>query len=359
VDFYKQFRLLPDSASSVSGRVDSLMLFLTCMSAFFTLLIFLLIVYFAIRYRRRTENEVPPEPHSPRWMEITFSCILFVLFMYLFAWGARLYVDVKKPASHALEIYVIGKQWMWKLQHPGGQHEIDELHVPIGRPVKLIMISQDVIHSFGLPAFRIKQDVLPGSYSTQWFTATRTGEYHLFCQEYCGTLHSRMIGRVVVMEPQAYEAWLAGTTPSENPVSAGAKLFTSYGCAQCHGQTAPTLAGLYGRNVQLESGQIVAADENYIRESILNPPAQVVAGFPRLMPSYRGQLTEEQLTQLVAYVKSLGSARGDTSNVTPRTDVAAPASRPINATPPEAVPNIPPARQPPDINQPLPRGRNR
>jgi cytochrome c oxidase subunit 2 len=359
VDFYKQFRLLPDSASSVSGRVDALMFLLLGISAFLTFVIFLVVVYFAIRYRRRTDNEVPPQGRSPRWMEITFSSLLFVMFMYVFVRGMRLYVEVKKPAEHALDIYVVGKQWMWKIQHPGGQREIDELHVPVGRPVKLIMTSQDVIHSFGLPAFRIKQDVLPDSYSTQWFTATRTGEYHIFCQEYCGTGHSQMIGRVVVMEPQAYEAWLAGTVPAEDPVAAGSKLFTSYGCAQCHGQTAPTLAGLYGRKVQLENGSIVTADENYIRDSIVNPPAQVVSGYPRLMPSYRGQLSEEQMQQLISYIKSLGSARSDRAGATPRTDVAAPASRPVTASPPERAPNNPPAREPPIIEQPLPRGRSR
>jgi cytochrome c oxidase subunit 2 len=351
VDFAKQFRLLPDSASTVSPRVDAMAWYLTALSAFFTVLIFLLVVWFSLRYRRRSEDEIPPETRSHPWLETMWAAALFVLFMFTFGWGARLYVDVKKPAAHALEINVIGKQWMWKIQHPGGQREINELHVPVGRPIKLIMTSQDVIHSFGLPAFRITQDVLPGAYSTQWFTANRTGEYHLFCREYCGTLHSGMVGRVIVMEPQEYEAWLAGTLPNESPVVAGARLFASYGCAQCHGQLAPTLAGLYGRQVRLEDGSVVTADEQYIRESILNPPAKVVAGFSRLMPSYRGQLSEEQVADLVAYVKSLGSAAqpgvtgAAAANV--RTDVAAPASRPVNAVSPESVPNRPPAGEPP------------
>jgi cytochrome c oxidase subunit 2 len=350
VDVFKQFRLIPDSASNIADRVDHLMLFLVCMSVFLTFAIFLLVVVFAVKYRRRTENEVPPTTHSPKWLEVTWSIALFAVLMYFFVWGAKLYVIVKKPPDHALVINVVGKQWMWKLEHPGGQREINELHVPIDQPVKLIMISEDVIHCFGLPAFRIKQDVLPGSYSTQWFTATRIGEYHLFCQEYCGAQHSKMIGKIVVMSPQDYQAWLAGSVPAESPVVSGSKLFSSYGCSQCHGQTAPTLAGLYGRRVQLENGRVVIADENYIRESILNPPAQVVAGYSRWMPSYRGQLSEEQLQDLVAYIKSLGAAASDQQRgATPRTDVAAPASQSVTPTPPNEVPNRPPAREPPKI----------
>jgi len=242
-----------------------------------------------------------------------------------------LYADMRRPpAAGALEINVTGKQWMWKVQHPGGQREIDELHVPAWRPVKLVMTSQDVIHDFSIPAFRVKQDVLPGSYVTQWFTATKPGEYHLFCAEYCGTMHSGMVGRVVVMPPAEYDAWLAGVTPDEPPAASGARLFASLGCAQCHGQNAPTLAGLYGRPVTLADGKTVIADEEYLRESIENPPARIVAGFEPRMPSFRGQLTDEQLGQLVAYIKSLGAV--------------APATRPINAYPPLTVPNQPPAK---------------
>jgi cytochrome c oxidase subunit II len=351
MDFSKQFRLLPDSASSISHVVDWLTIVWTILSSAMTLLVLVLVVYFAIRYRRRTENEIPPETRSHIWLEVGWSSALFVLFMFMFAWGARAYVEMKRPPQHAMEINVVGKQWMWKIQHPGGQREIDELHVPVNRAIRLVMTSEDVIHCFGLPAFRIKQDVLPGSFSTEWFTATKTGEYHLFCQEYCGTLHSQMVGRVVVMEPEQYEAWLAGTLASETPAAAGAKLFTSYGCAQCHGQTAPTLAGLFGRRVQLENGATTIADENYIRESILNPPAKVVAGYPRLMPSYRGQLSDEQVNQLVAYVKTLESSWSE-HPATQRTDVAAPVTQPANGIAPEQLPNMPPARQPPNVAAP-------
>ncbi len=344
MDFSKQFRLFPEEASSVAGRVDTLAIWLFWVSAFFTLLICVLIVWFAIRYRRRTENEIPPETKSHEWMEWSWSAAIFVILMVFFAWGAKLYVVVKKPPTHAMEIYVVGKQWMWKVQHPEGQREIDELHVPVGRAVKLIMTSEDVIHDFGLPDFRIKQDVLPGSYSTEWFTATKPGEYHLFCQEYCGTLHSEMTGKVVVMLPHDYEAWLAGTVPDVSMVQAGAKLFSTYGCAQCHGQLAPTLAGLYGRPVQLDNGKTVVADENYIRESILNPPAKLVANYPARMPSFRGQLSEEQLIDLVAYIKSLGAA--------------APVTQPVNGVAPDAIFNQPPAREPPPI-VPVPKGGRR
>jgi cytochrome c oxidase subunit 2 len=325
------FRLFPDSASTVSGRVDALTGFLLLASGFVTLLVLVLIVTFAIRFRRRAEDEVPPATRSHVWMEIAWSVIPLFIFIAMFYWGAALYAEMRRPAgAGALEINVIGKQWMWKIQHPGGQREINELHVPVGRTVKLVMTSQDVIHDFFVPAFRIKQDVLPGSYVTQWFTATKPGEYHLFCAEYCGTMHSGMIGRVVVMKPGDYEAWLAGVTPDEPPAVSGARLFVSLGCAQCHGQIAPTLAGLYGKSVQLSDGSTVVADEEYLRESIENPPARIVAGFEPRMPSFRGQLTPEQVGQLVAYIKSLAAA--------------APASRPVTGYPPFGVPDQPPAK---------------
>jgi cytochrome c oxidase subunit 2 len=355
VDFTRQFRLLPESASTTSGQTDAIVWFLTAISVLMTLVVFLLVVYFAIRYRRRTENEIPPETRDHTWLEIGWSSALFGVFMFTFFWASRVYVTMKRPAVNALQINVVGKQWMWKIQHPGGQREIDELHVPVGRPIKLVMISQDVIHSFGVPAFRFTQDVLPGSYTTQSFTATRTGDYLLECREYCGTQHSGMIGRVIVMQPQDYEAWLAGKTPDDTPAIAGWRLFVSYGCIQCHGQNAPTLAGLYGRHVKLDDGSIVTADESYLRESILNPPARVVSGYPRLMPSLRGLLSEEQITDLIAYIKTLGASQADEAAGTVRTDVAAPATRPVNGLSPNQIPDQPPARQPPGVLPPPPR----
>jgi cytochrome c oxidase subunit 2 len=346
---YPHFHLLPESASNISGRVDALFWFLFAVSCFITLLVLTLIVWFGIRYRRRTEDEVPPATAQHRTLEIGWTTATFAVMLVMFFWGTNLYIDMKRPVTGAIEIHVVGKQWMWKIQHPGGQREIDELHVPVGRPVKLVMTSQDVIHSFGIPAFRIKQDVLPDAYSTEWFTATKPGRYHLFCQEYCGTLHSGMIGWVIAMEPREYDAWLAGTTSGETPVVSGATLFRTYGCSQCHGQVAPTLAGLFGRKVRLQDGRTVTADENYIRESILNPPAQIVQGYGAVMPSYRGQLSAEQVNDLVAYIKSLGAARAD-EGAGP--NAAAPATRPVNGESPNAVPNVPPARQPPTVDQP-------
>jgi cytochrome c oxidase subunit 2 len=244
--------------------------------------------------------------------------------MIMFAWGASLYFRFSTAPSHALSLYVVGKQWMWKIQHPEGRREINELHVPVGQPVKLTMTSEDVIHSFFVPAFRMKMDVVPGRYTTTWFEATKAGEYHLFCTEYCGTEHSRMIGRVVVMEPVEYEQWLSGgngaaRAPGEAPEVAGARLFQEQRCMTCHGGPiggmvlGPPLAGLFGTPVKLRNGETVIADESYIRESILNPTAKLVAGYQPLMPTYQGQISEEGVLQLIAYIRSLGQAGGQTA----------------------------------------------
>ncbi|HOQ86298.1 MAG TPA: cytochrome c oxidase subunit II [Phycisphaerae bacterium] len=302
-----EFRLFPESASSISSQVDHLFFYLVAVTGFFVLLIFVLILYFAIRYRRTRAGTCPPVASSNR-LELTWTVIPLMLALTMFFWGARLYVRMFDPPADAMDVYVIGRQWMWKIQHPEGRREINELHVPLGRPVKLIMSSQDVIHSFYVPAFRIKHDVIPGRYSVLWFEATKLGTFDLFCAEYCGTNHSRMTGKVVVMPPADYEAWLAGTVPDESPARVGAELFRSLGCATCHGQQAPTLAGLYNRQVQLADGSTVLADTNYLRESIMDSTAKIVAGFAPVMPSYRGQLSEEQLIQLIEYIKSLQDA---------------------------------------------------
>jgi cytochrome c oxidase subunit 2 len=224
-------------------------------------------------------------------------------------WGAVVFFHAQRPPKGAIEIYAVGKQWMWKFQHMDGQREINELHVPIGQPVKLTMISQDVIHSFFVPAFRVKQDVLPGRYTTVWFQATKTGKYHLFCAEYCGTQHSGMIGSVVVMEPAQYQAWLAGGGGEGSLAQSGEKLFQDLACNTCHrsdsGARGPDLAGVFGSQVTLQGGQKLAADEAYIRESILNPQAKLVMGFQPIMPTFQGQVSEEGLMQLVAYIKTL------------------------------------------------------
>ncbi len=304
--------LLPETASTIAGQTDALFLFLIGVSLFFALLIAGLIVYFMVHFRRRPGVDHDPDAHGSLALEALWTAVPFALSMVMFFWGASLYATIRHVPADALEIDVVGKQWMWKLQHMEGRREIDELHVPIGRPVKLVMTSEDVIHSFYVPAFRLKQDVVPGRYATMWFEATKPGTYHLFCAEYCGTLHSGMIGRIVAMEPAAFEAWLSGAAPGvENaaPAVAGENVFTANGCATCHradgsGQ-GPALAGLIGRTVTLASGQKIVADEGYFRESILDPQAKIVAGYQPVMPTFRGLLSEEDVMQLLAYVKSL------------------------------------------------------
>jgi cytochrome c oxidase subunit 2 len=228
--------------------------------------------------------------------------------MEMYAWGATLFLAAYTPPGDSLEVDVVGKQWMWKFQHLSGPREINELHVPVGRPVKLLMTSQDVIHSLFVPAFRVKQDVLPGRYSALWFEATKPGTYHLFCAEYCGTQHSGMVGWVTAMEPAQFQQWLAGA-PEGSPAAGGAKLFQELGCITCHRGDAqarcPELGGLFGRTVTLATGQAVTADEGYLRESILDPSAKITAGFQNIMPTYRGLVTEEGVLELIAYIKSL------------------------------------------------------
>lgn len=312
------FHMFPEQASRHAASVDHLTLAMLAVSVFFTLLIATLVVVFAIRYRRKAGATAPPpagagseEGKVGTALEITWTVVPLILMVGMFIAGARIYVRVKQPPVGAMEINVLGKQWMWKLQHPSGAREINSLHVPTGRPIRLIMISQDVIHDFGLPAFRLKQDVLPGRYTSEWFQADRPGEYHLFCDQYCGADHSKMVGTVYVMEPAKYRQWLDGGPADLPPRDAGRQLFAQYGCVTCHASRAPTMAGLYGRTVQLEGGGTVTADENYLRESILYPSARMVRGYPPIMPSYRGQLTEEQVMELVAYIKSLAGATSD------------------------------------------------
>jgi len=276
-----------------------------------TAAIFTMIVVFAIRYRRR-RGVGADQIEGSTALEITWSAIPFCIFMVIFVWGAMIYFKERTPPRGATEVYVVAKQWMWKLQHEEGQREINELHVPVGRDVKLIMTSQDVIHSFYVPAFRIKQDVLPGRYTTAWFHPTKAGTYHLFCAEYCGSQHSGMIGQVVVLEPAQYQAWLSGGGATGTLASNGQNMFLQLGCSTCHRSDTqgrgPNLVGLFGRPVQLEDGRVVTADENYIRESILTPGAKVVSGFKPIMPVFQGLVSEEQLNALVAYVKSLNQS---------------------------------------------------
>jgi cytochrome c oxidase subunit 2 len=302
--------LVPESASSFSWKVDALYFYLSGVTLFFTLLISATLIFFVIRYRRRTPYEIPRPVAGSHKLETVWTVIPFVISMTMFVWGASVYFEQYKPPQNAIEVYVVGKQWMWKLQHATGQREINELHVPIGRKVKLIMTTEDVIHDFFVPAFRTKADVVPGRYTTLWFEATKPGTYHLFCAEYCGMNHSGMTGTVIVMEPRDFDNWLSGNTGTTTPAAAGQQLYQTLGCASCHGANGeggrgPELAGLFGREVSLANGGTVRADEGYLRESIVNPQAKLVAGFGPIMPTFQGQVSEDQLMQLVAYIKSM------------------------------------------------------
>ena len=303
-------RLFPEQASTFAPDVDHLLYFLLAVAAFFTLAIFCAIFYFAIRYRRRSENELPGAIHGGMALEILWSVIPFGLTMVMFTWGASIYFNESRPPDNALDIYVVGKQWMWKLEHLGGQREINELHIPVGRAVRLTMTSEDAIHSFFVPAFRTKQDAVPGRYTTTWFKPTKVGKYHLFCAEYCGTNHSRMGGWVYVMAPRDYEAWLSGGASGGSLAENGQKLFDELACGNCHkpdgSGRCPSLTGLFGKTVQLAGGATVKADEGYIRESILQPQAKIVAGYGPIMPTFQGLVTEEGVLQLIEYIKSLG-----------------------------------------------------
>ena len=310
---FTNFPFFPEQASAQAAQVDGIYFFMLAVTAFFSLLIAGLVVVFAIKYRRRHKDEVGADIHGSLALELLWSIIPFMITMVMFVWGAKVFFDVYRPPAGAMEVYVVGKQWMWKAQHMDGLREINELHVPIGRPVKLIMGSEDVLHSFYIPSFRVKADVIPGRYNVLWFTATKPGRYHLFCAEYCGTQHSGMIGWVYAMEPSEFQAWLGGGNSSETPAAAGEKLFQAFACSSCHrddaGAPAPQLKGLFGKTVQLQNGATVVADESYIRESIVLPQAKIVTGFPPIMPTFQGLVSEEQLLQLIAYVRSLGEAK--------------------------------------------------
>lgn len=305
---WQNIPLWPERASTFAGNVDALYIFLIAVCGFFTLLVFALVAFFAIKYRQKP-GRLATQIEGSLALEATWTLIPFGLFMVMFVWGAMLYMHESQPPQNAMDIFVVGKQWMWKLQHPEGVREINQLHVPVGRDVRLTMISQDVIHSFYVPSFRIKRDVLPGRYTTLWFRATKLGHYHLFCAEYCGTQHSGMIGEVIVMDPADYEAWLTGNSAEGTMSTSGEKLFQELGCASCHRTDTqgigPKLTGIYGKPVALDNGSTVVADDNYIRESIINPGAKVKAGFGPIMPTYNGIVSEEQLLSLIAYVKSI------------------------------------------------------
>jgi len=303
--------LQPPAASTIAGGVDKLYYVLSGITAFFAVLIFSIIFYFMVKYRRRSDDEQAPATHTSLALELTWTIIPSMICAVLFVWASALYVRNARPPAASNEIFVIGKQWMWHVQHPEGPREIDELHVPVGVPVKLTMTSQDVIHDFYIPAFRVKKDVLPGRYTSLWFEATETGTFHLFCGQYCGTNHSQMIGWVYVMTPTDYAAWLAGGEQTVSMAQQGERLFSQFGCGTCHvsgsSGRGPSLAGIYGKPEKLASGQTQVVDEGLIRQAIVNPNSVRIPGYEAIMPTYQGQVNEEQVLQLIAYVKSLGS----------------------------------------------------
>ncbi len=304
----------PEQASTIAKGVDYLYYFLTAVDLFFTAIIFLTIFYFAIRYRRRSKKDTPTQVEGSLPLEIAWSVIPLGLTIVMFLWGSSLYIRNSRPPEASTEIFVIGKQWMWHLQHPEGRREINELHVPLGRPIKLTMTSEDVIHDFFIPAFRVKKDVVPGRYSTIWFEATKTGSFHFFCAQYCGTNHSLMRGEVIVMKPDDYERWLSGGAQAQTMASAGAALYDRFACITCHGTgKGPPFVNLYGSTVKLTTGQTVVADDAYLRESILYPTAKIVAGYEPIMPTFKGQITEEELLELIAYIKSLKTEERQTA----------------------------------------------
>jgi cytochrome c oxidase subunit 2 len=318
---YSWVPLLPDRASSFAWQVDYLYFYLILISVAFTIPIVAAIFFFAIKYREKEKFATPEEIHGSITLEIAWSIIPFIISMTIFLGGAIVYYNQYRVPEDVMEIYVVGKQWMWKVQHATGQREINELHVPVGRKIKLTMTTEDVVHDFSIPAFRTKADVVPGRYTTMWFEATKPGKYRLYCAEYCGLNHSGMGGWVYVMEKQDFENWLAGGGSGQTPVEVGRQLFENkLGCASCHAgqnQRGAKLEGIFGKEVRLTNGQTVKVDEEYIRNSILNPSAQIVEGYQPIMPTFKGQVTEEQLLALVAYVKSLTKdASQSSSNMT-------------------------------------------
>jgi cytochrome c oxidase subunit 2 len=302
--------IFPPRASSVAEGVDQLHYFLTVLTLFFTFIIFTIIFYFMVRYRRRSEDDQPPATVTYMPLEITWTVIPTLLCVVVFAWSSSLYFRNARPPNSSMEIFVIGKQWMWHIQHPEGVREINELHVPLGVPVKITMTSQDVIHDFYIPAFRVKKDAQPGRYTSMWFQATKAGTFHFFCAQYCGQGHAAMIGWIHVMAPEDYSAWLAGGTRGETMTQAGERLFTQYGCATCHVPDGtgrgPSLVGQYGKPQKLRDGQALVVDEAFLRKAITQPNSMPIPNYAPVMPSFQGQLNEEQILQLIAYVKSLG-----------------------------------------------------
>ena len=310
VKWLTNFALFPPEASKIAPQMDALFFFMVLVSMIGLTVVVLLVISFSILYSKK-RHPVAVQIEGSTLLEATWTIIPLGLFLVMFVWGALIYFRVYTPPANSMNIYVVGKQWMWKAEHPGGQHEINALHIPTGQPIQLTLISQDVFHSFSIPAFRVKREAIPGRYTTVWFEATTPGTYHLFCTQYCGTEHSHMIGDVVVLTPEDFRKWLASSTSGNSLAQNGERLFASLSCAACHNARpdarGPNLANVYGAKLTLSSGQTITADEAYLRESILNPSQHITQGYAPIMPTYQGQVSEEGVIALIEYIKNLNS----------------------------------------------------
>jgi cytochrome c oxidase subunit 2 len=331
----------PEQASTVAGRIDAIYFFIIGITVFVGTVTAVALIYFAIRYRRVSDDFFPKPIIGSKVLETSWAIVMTVVFLFMFLWSAYVYIDVSRPPADAIDVYVVGRQWMWKCQHPDGQRETNELHVPVGQPVRLILTSEDVIHDFFVPDFRTKMDAVPGRYTHLWFQATRPGRYHLFCSQYCGTDHARMIGWVVAQDPAEHQAWLSSRADLSLALK-GRRRFLQYQCVTCHSADAqakaPVLEDLYNRQVRLQDGRTVLADESYLRESILRPRAKVAAGYEPIMPAYQGVIDEQALLELIAFIKALKPGE------TPR--------RNESSTAPQSDPNAKEPRKFPGENQP-------
>ncbi|HEX4029646.1 MAG TPA: cytochrome c oxidase subunit II [Terracidiphilus sp.] len=310
VKWLTNFQLFPPEASKIAPEMDALYFFMVLVSLVGLTIVILLVFGFSLMYSKK-RHPVATQIEGSTLLEATWTIIPLGLFLVMFVWGALIYFRVYTPPANAMNIYVVGKQWMWKVEHPGGQHEIDSLHIPVNQPVQLTLISQDVFHSFSIPAFRVKREAIPGRYTSEWFEATKTGTYHLFCTQYCGTNHSQMIGDVVVMTPEDFRKWLAGSTSGNSLAQDGERLFASLSCNACHNSRpdarGPNLVGVYGNKLTLSTGQTVTVDDAYLRQAILDPAQNITQGYTPIMPTYQGQISEEGVFALVEYLKGLHS----------------------------------------------------
>ena len=310
---YRWVPFWPDTAAINGTVVNNLYIAELGLCGLILATVLAMMLGYCVRYRRGSTASRAGRMHKTWHLEIGWTAATFVGFLVLFVWGVSVYFWLYKTPSGDIELYVVGKQWMWKVEHPGGQREIDAVHVPVDKTIRLVLASQDVIHSFFVPAFRIKRDAVPGTFETIWFKPTRTGSYQLECSEFCGTQHAHMRGEIVVMEAAEYARWLARQGVHQSLSQQGEALFREHGCSGCHGANgtvhAPSLVGLYGTLVHLQDGSVRRADEQYIRDCILEPRSFTVAGYPPLMPSFAGQLGEDELLKLVAYIQSLAQPK--------------------------------------------------